>query len=80
MPQTPPRPLSSAQQQHAQFARQSAARIKACAEQILLDVAHGRPPVRSNGRQIVADALALCEALAAMAACEEIQARLTRAA
>jgi hypothetical protein len=73
----PRRPLDNT---HAQFARQSAVRVKACAEQILLDIAHGRPPVRSNGRQIIADALALCEALAALAAYEEITARLAAAA
>jgi hypothetical protein len=80
MAQTPPRSLGSAHQQHALFARQSAMRVKACAEQILLDLAHGRPPVRANGRQVVSDALALCEALAAMMAYEEIAARLTAAA
>ena len=66
--------IDSARRQHAALARQSAVRIRAYAEQILLDLAHGRP-VRANGRQVATDAMALCEALAAMALAEEIAAR-----
>ena len=78
-PRPAPRSIVSAQYQNTQFARQSAVRIKAAANQILLDIAHGRL-VRSSGRQIAADALALCEALAVLAAYEEMTARMTAAA
>lgn len=81
MPQTrPPRTTSPAviHHQNTVFARQSAMRIKAYAEQILLDIARGHL-VRANARQIVVDGLALCEALAVVATTEEAAAR-TRAA
>ena len=72
MPETParPRPPVRTVTTRHQHARQSAARIKAYAEQVLIDLNRGRP-VRANARQIAADALALCETLAAMAAIEE---------
>ena len=80
MTATRPAPhIDTARRQHATYARQSALRIKSYAEQILLDLAHGRP-VRANGRQVAVDAVALCEALAALAMAEEFAARTTAAA
>jgi hypothetical protein len=63
-------PAASAHMQNQIFARQSVNRIKAYSEQILIDMSRGHL-VRANARQIVLDALALCEALAAMAVYEE---------
>jgi hypothetical protein len=74
---TSPRPASSAAvayNQNTVFARQSANRIRAYADQILIDISRGHL-VRANARQIALDALALCEALAVMAAAEEAAAR-----
>jgi len=81
MAQTQPRtpPVSdTTRNQNAVFARQSAVRIRAYADQILIDLTRGHL-VRANARQIAVDALALCEALAVIAATEEAAAR-TRAA
>ena len=69
--------IDSARRQHAMHARQSAVRIKAAAEQILLDLAHNRP-VRANGRKVATEALALCEALAALGLAEEMASRISR--
>jgi hypothetical protein len=80
MAQTQPSPyIDSARRQHTMHARQSAVRIRSFTEQILLDIAHGRP-VRANGRKVATEALALCEALAALGLAEEMAARTMREA
>ena len=76
MAQTPPRPRpdDTARGLSAANVRTSAARIKNIAEQILIDLAHGRL-VRSNGRLVAAEAIALCEAIALLAEAEKAAAR-----
>lgn len=69
MAQTPagPQPRTdTTHRQQALYVRQAALQIKALADQILLDHARGRV-VRANGRQIIAIAVALCEASALLA-------------
>ena len=63
-----------ARQQAAANVRTSAVRVKNIAEQILIDLAHGRL-VRSNGRLVAAEAIALCEAIALQAEAEKAAAR-----
>ncbi len=60
--------------QSATTVRTSAIRIKNVAEQILLDLAHGRL-VRANGRTIAVEAIALCEAIALLTEAEKAAAR-----
>ncbi len=77
MPQTPAAPHpGNARIQHAVInVRTSAAQIKRAADQILLDLAHGRL-VRSSGRHIAAEVTVLCEAIALLDAAEKAVARL----
>ena len=64
-----------ARQQSAANVRTSAVKIRHAAEQILMDLAHGRL-VRSNGRLVAAEAVALCESIALLAEAEKAAARL----
>ena len=63
-----------ARQQSAANVRTSAVKFKHAAEQILLDLAHGRL-VRSSGRLIAAEVIALCESIALLDAAEKAAAR-----
>ena len=63
-----------ARQQSAANVRTSAARIRNITEQILIDLHHGRL-VRSNGRLIATEAIALCEAIALLGEAEKAAAR-----
>ena len=74
MPQTPARPQPDERRQSATAVRTSALRIKNVAEQILLDLAHGRL-VRGNGHLIATEAIALCEAIALLTEAEKVAAR-----
>ena len=70
-----PAPQSDAERrQSAATVRTSAIRIKNVAEQILLDLAHGRL-VRANGRLIATEAIALCEAIALLTEAEKAAAK-----
>ena len=64
-----------ARQQGAANVRTSAVKLKHAAEQILLDLAHGRL-VRSSGRLIAAEVIVLCESIALLDAAEKAAARL----
>ena len=65
--------------QHTARVRTSAVKIKAAASQILIDLPHGRL-VRSAGRQLAAEVIALCEAQEAVAQAEKAAARTRTAA
>ena len=81
MPQTPaaaPNPDTDLRQLTAQV-RTAAVKIKAGADQILLDLAHGRL-VRSAARNLAAEVFALGEAQAALAQAEKAAARQQREA
>ena len=82
MPQTPARPQSDTDlevRQYAASVRASAVRVRAGAEQILIDLAHGRL-ASSSGRQLAAEVVALCEAQAALKAAGKTAARERAAA
>ncbi len=77
MTETRPRPrqeTGAERRQSAASVRTSAIRIKNIAEQILLDLAHGRL-VRANGRLIATEAIALCEAIALLTEADKAAAR-----
>ena len=76
MAQTPPLrgPAPPVITQHTTHLRQSAIRIRAMAEQILIDQSNGRV-VRALGRNLHAEVLALNEAMTALALAEEYAAR-----
>ena len=77
MTETRPRPrqeTGTERRQSATAVRTSAIRIKNVAEQILLDLAHGRL-VRGNGHLIATEAIALCEAIALLTEAEKVAAR-----
>ena len=77
MPQTPARPQPDADiacAHHDVNVRTSAAKIEAAARQILIDRRHGRL-VRSAGRQIAAEVIALCESITLLAEAEKTMAR-----
>ena len=75
MPQTPAGPQSDiARAHHAANVRRSAVKIEAAAKQILIDAARGHL-VRSSGRLIAAEVIALCEAIALLAEAEKAVAR-----
>jgi hypothetical protein len=73
MAQTPPS-VPDPRLTHTMSIRQSAIRIKAATDQILLDLAHGRP-MRAAGRKVAAEMLALCEAMGALSEAERAAAR-----
>ena len=74
MTATRPGPQPDERRQSAITVRTSAIRIRNVAEQILLDLAHGRL-VRANGRTIATEAIALCEAIALLTEAEKAAAR-----
>jgi hypothetical protein len=71
---TRPAPQPDERRQSATIVRTSAIRIRNVADQILLDLAHGRM-VRANGRLIATEAIALCEAIALLTEAEKAAAR-----
>ena len=80
MPQTPAGPQSDTELRSltAQV-RTAAVKVRAGADQILLDIAHGRL-VRSAARNLAAEVFALGEAQAALAQAEKSAARTAREA
>ena len=78
MPQTPAGPQSDPElRQLAAQVRTAAVKVRAGADQILLDIAHGRL-VRSAARNLAAEVFALGEAQAALAQAEKTAARQQR--
>ena len=74
MPQTPAPHPDIARAHHAANVRRSAVKIEAAAKQILIDAARGHL-VRSSGRLIAAEVIALCEAIALLADAEKAVAK-----
>lgn len=66
--------------QHAHTIRQLTARIRLYLDQINDDLAHGRLPSVTNGRQVVACGAELCETLRILAELEEAAVRSRNAA
>jgi hypothetical protein len=75
----PPAPIDLELRQLASQVRTCAAQIRAGADQILIDAAHGRL-VRSAGRDLAVKVTALCEAQAALGQAQKTAARTAREA
>ncbi len=80
MPVTPARRQSldetmiqSSKRQHAATVDKLAQRAASCANAVRLDLAHSRP-AQAAARQLLADAMALCEALARLREVERMAA------
>jgi hypothetical protein len=67
--------ITAAKYQHAHSVQRSALRIKNCADQVLQDMAHGRPP-GTAARQIAADVQDLLRSLAVLGVLDEVAAML----
>ncbi len=78
MPVTPARPepfdqamIASSRRQHAAAVDKLAQRVASCAQAVRLDLAHARP-AQAAARQLLTDAIALCEALARLREVEKM--------
>ena len=65
--------IQSSRRQHAFEADKLAQRVASCAHAVRLDLDHGRP-AQAAARQLLADAMALCEALARLREVEKMAA------
>ena len=65
--------IHSARRQHAAAADKLAQRAASCAQAVRVDLAHARP-AQAAARQLLADAIALCEELAGLREVEKMAA------